>query len=111
AGQVVDQEGRPVTDAELLLPWMSPGYSGGPQGLLEYSLRVGRSDAAGRFRLDVPVAPYFDHSNLLFATATPGIGWCRFQASTQRREVADLVIRLQPSGDVRVRVEGPDRPA
>ncbi|HZN39909.1 MAG TPA: sigma-70 family RNA polymerase sigma factor [Planctomycetota bacterium] len=104
SGQVVDQEGRGVADAELFLALWTLGYGGWPQNLLQESVSVGRGDTAGRFRLDHPVGPDFQHQNLLFAVTPQGMGWCRFEASKQRREVSDLVIRLRPVGGVRVRV-------
>lgn len=109
SGQVVDQDGRGVADAELFLAVWSFGYSGyGPQNLLEASAIVGRGDADGRFRLDQPVRPDLQHQSLLFAVTPRGLGWCRCEASRQRREVNDLLIRLRPAGGVLVRVQDRD---
>jgi hypothetical protein len=106
SGQVVDAEGRAVADADLFMAWHGIGYAGhGPQNTLELPMHVGRSDAAGMFRLAQAVAPDLNRPNLLFAVSAEGIGWCSFETSKQRREVTDLVIRLQPSGDIDVLVQ------
>jgi hypothetical protein len=67
-----------------------------------------RTDRDGRFRLAEPVAPDLTTAGLLFAVCEQGMGWCEFEASKQRREVGDLLIRLRPAGDVRVQVLDPD---
>lgn len=110
AGRVVDQEGRGVPDAELLLPLLAVSYGGygGPQGLLERTASLGRTDADGSFQLEQPVAPDSNHQNLLFALAPRGVGWGTFAASKERREVPDLVIQLRPNGALRLLVEAPD---
>lgn len=110
SGQVVDQDGRGVADADLLLPLLSMGWDGlgGPQNMLQRTACLGQSDATGRFRLSEPIAPGVNHQNLLFAVAEHGVGWCRFEASKQRREGMDMVIPLRPTGGVIVRVESSD---
>ena len=108
AGQVVDQDGRGVAGARLLLPMVSPGYGGyDPQHMFERFLVVGSGDPDGRFRLALPIGPGVDHRNLLFAVTPSGLGWCRIEPSKGRREITDLVLRLRPSGALRVAVQDP----
>jgi hypothetical protein len=109
SGHVVDQDGRPVPDAPVFLPQESRGYSPyGPVLALEFATLVAHTDLAGRFRLGEPLAPALDRASALFAVCGQGIGWCAFEASKQRREVTDLVIRLRPGADVRVLVQDPE---
>jgi RNA polymerase sigma-70 factor (ECF subfamily) len=110
SGQVVDPDGRGVHGAQLLLPMVSIGYGSGfgPQNMLERSVHLGAGDPDGRFRLLHAIAPGIDHGNLLFAVAPNGIGWCRIEPSKQRRDVTDLVLRLRPTGALRVAVAKPD---
>lgn len=106
-GQVVDQDGRGVPGARLLLTLESIGYGGnyGPQGMLARFANVGSADAGGRFRLTLPIGPDIDHGNLLFAVTPRGIGWCDIQPSKGRREIPDLVLRLRPSGALCIAVQ------
>lgn len=110
SGQVVDTEGRPVPAAELLLPLLTLNYNNhrGPQGMLGRTASLGHSDRVGHFSLTEPIAPDSSHQNLLFALTEQGVGWGTFEASTQRWQVDDLVIRMRPRAALRVRVETPD---
>jgi RNA polymerase sigma factor (sigma-70 family) len=105
SGRVVDADGRAVAAALLLLP-LHTGHFGGfnPQNVLERFTVVGRSDAAGAFWLQHAIGPDAQHSNLLFAIAAPGIGWCRIAPGKQRREHTDLVVGLRATGAVRLTV-------
>ncbi len=108
SGHVVDADGRGVAGAQLLLPLVA-NYLGGPnaQHMLERSAMLGRSDAAGAFRLQRAIGPAVSHGDLLFAVAPQGIGWCRVQPGRQRREVTDLVVALRRNGALRVTVRDP----
>jgi hypothetical protein len=70
--------------------------------MLGHAAVLGRTDAGGSFRLPHAVGPDVSHGNLLFAVAQAGIGWCRFEPSKRRSDTADLVVRLQPTGALRV---------
>lgn len=107
SGQVVDQEGGGVADAQLLLPMQHIGYGDGfePENMLGRCLRLGPGGPDGRFRLQQPIGPDISHGSLMFAVTPRGIGWCRIDPSKQRRDVADLAIRLRPAGALRIAVQ------
>ena len=110
AGQVVDQEGQPVANAGVFLPQRGSGFGDGWVVAIAFDppALAARTDRDGRFRLAEPLAPDLNRPNVLFAVCEQGMGWCAFEASKQRREVGDLLIRLRPTGDVRVVVQEAD---
>jgi RNA polymerase sigma factor (sigma-70 family) len=124
-GRVLDAEGRPLAGADVAVlarakvARRAGDLSSGGIGVLGR----GKTDAEGRFRLEVArtVSTRFDNVAVVAAAANQGLGWEHFNPDAEKptveiRLAPEQVIRSrlvdlqgQPAADVAVRVESVGR--
>jgi RNA polymerase sigma-70 factor (ECF subfamily) len=103
AGRVVAADGTPLPGAHVLF-CRDTLVTSPPTFHPDESREAATADAGGRFALEhVPSSPY-DWHHTLFAITADGFGWLALPRVAGKKDLADVELRLAPTGVLAVKV-------